>query len=124
MADWVVLLTDEVREWLAGLVETDPETALLIRAAVRVLADTGPGLGRPLVDTVKGSRIRNLKELRPGSAGDSKIRVLFCFDPHRQAILLTAGNKRGDWKGWYVKAIKEAERLYEEHLRDLKEGSK
>jgi hypothetical protein len=34
-----------------------------------VLRDQGPTLGRPLVDTVKGSRHNNMKELRPGSTG-------------------------------------------------------
>jgi hypothetical protein len=116
---WVVLLTDEVRAWLAELVKEDPETARLVRATIRVLADDGPALGRPLVDTVKGSEIKNLKELRPGSSGRSEIRILFAFDPRRQAILLAAGDKRGDWKGWYTKAIKQAERLYGDHLRDL-----
>lgn len=38
-------------------------------------------LGRPLVDTIKGSRHKNMKELRPGSAGRSEIRILFAFDP-------------------------------------------
>lgn len=123
MAAWEVLLTDEVREWLAGLVKDDPHSARLVRASVRVLASDGPSLGRPLVDTVKGSKIRNLKELRPGSAGRSEIRILFVFDPQRRAVLLTAGDKRGDWKGWYVKAIKQAERLYAGHLKSLKEGS-
>ncbi len=123
MADWVVLLSTDVREWLAGLVKEDLETARLVRAAIRVLASDGPTLGRPLVDTVKGSQIKNLKELRPGSVGRSEVRILFVFDPKRQAVLLTAGDKRGDWKGWYVKAIKRAERLYAEHLAAAKEGS-
>lgn len=123
MTIWVVLLTEEVRDWLADLAKEDADSALLVRAAIRVLASDGPGLGRPLVDTVKGSKIKNLKELRPGSAGRSEIRILFAFDTQRQAILLTAGDKRGNWKGWYVKAIKQAERLFAEHLDTLKEGS-
>ena len=35
--------------------------------AIDTLADVGPGLGRPLVDTIHGSSIANLQELRPGS---------------------------------------------------------
>ena len=70
MATWTVILTDEVRAWLAGLTKQggdteDPQTALLVRAAIRVLASEGPALGRPLVDTVKGAKLKNLKELRP-----------------------------------------------------------
>jgi hypothetical protein len=35
------------------------------------------------VDRVQGSQIHHLKELWPGSAGRSEIRVLFAFDPTR-----------------------------------------
>jgi hypothetical protein len=85
---------------LPALVKQDPETARLVRAAVRVLGEDGPGLGRPLVDSVKGSHVKNLKELRPGSSGRSEIRILLAFDPLRRAILLTAEDKSADWKGW------------------------
>jgi hypothetical protein len=117
---WVVLLSDEAREWLGRLVRQDPRTARLVRAAIRVLRDDGPALGRPLVDSVKGSRIRNLKELRPGSSGSSEVRILFVFDPLRRAVLLVAGDKSTDWKGWYKAAIKRAERLYDDHLDAMK----
>jgi len=53
-----------------------------------------------LVDTVTASRHRNMKELRPGSSGRSELRILFAFDPKRQAILLVAGDKAGDWQRW------------------------
>ncbi|MCZ7421504.1 type II toxin-antitoxin system RelE/ParE family toxin [Verrucosispora sp. WMMA2121] len=66
-----------------------------------MLAETGPGLGRPLVDTPRGSSIGNLKELRPRSGRDVAIRVLFVLDPWSQAVLLVAGNKAGDWSRWY-----------------------
>ncbi|MEV1204767.1 hypothetical protein [Microbispora rosea] len=40
------------------------------------------------------------------------------FDPWRSAILLTGGDKSGDWSGWYRRAIPQAEELYEEYLRE------
>jgi hypothetical protein len=46
-----------------------------------------------------------MKELRPGSAGSTEVRILFCFDPRRQAILLVAGDKSGQWQDWYKRAI-------------------
>jgi hypothetical protein len=113
---WTVLVSDQVREWLSHLVKEDPVTARLVRAAIRVLSEDGPALGRPLVDRIKGSRIKNLKELRPGSSGRSEIRILFAFDPRRQAILLVAGDKSSNWNGWYKPAIRQAERLYNDHL--------
>jgi hypothetical protein len=58
------------------------------------LREFGPTLGRPAVDTIKGSRIANLKELR-FEADDGVWRVLFAFDGRRVAVLLAAGNKAG-----------------------------
>jgi hypothetical protein len=121
VATWKVLLSDEVRDWLEKLVADDEGTARLVRAAIRILADDGPGLGRPLVDTVKGSKIKNLKELRPGSSGRTEIRILFVFDPSRRAVLLVAGDKSTNWKGWYKTAIKHAEALYDQHLKATKQ---
>src|SRR5258708_26219130 len=117
---WAVVLSDGVRAWLKQLTKDDPVSAAQARAAINVLSEDGPGLGRPLVDTLKGSDIKNLKELRPGSSGQSEIRILFVFDPVRQAVLLVARDKQGDWKGWYQTAIREAERLYKEHCETLK----
>ena len=67
------------------------------------------------MDRVKGSRPHEMKELRPGSAGSTEIRVLFVFDPWRSAILLIGGDKPGNWTRWYRTAIPRAERLYEDY---------
>ena len=58
-----------------------------------MLIEAGPELGHPLADRVHHSRLSNLKELRPGSAGRSEIRILYIFDPRRNAVLLAAGDK-------------------------------
>lgn len=89
-----------------------------MRAAVEILESAGPTLGRPTVDTLEGSRLQNLKELRPRGG---HLRVLFVFDPRRVAILLLGGDKTGRFKAWYAEAIPEAERLYDEHLAQLRE---
>ena len=89
---------------------------------MKILESDGPGLGRPLVDTIKASRHKNMKELRPGSSGRSEVRILFIFDPKRRAILLIAGDKQGQWQKWYRKNIPVADDRYDEHLRRLNEG--
>ena len=88
-----VRLHHEVEAWYLALCESDPETADLIEDAIDQLADEGPALGRPLADRVKESRYHNMKELRPPSAGATEIRMLFAFDPRREAIFLVAGDK-------------------------------
>jgi hypothetical protein len=55
-------------------------------ALARILQQFGPELGRPRVDTLKGSRHANMKELRFSAAGEW--RVAFAFDTQRKAILL------------------------------------
>jgi hypothetical protein len=106
---WVVVLVEEVEEWFLAL---DERTANLVADAIDQLEDKGPALPRPLADRVHGSRLHNLKELRPGSAGSSEVRVLFCFDPERQAVLLVAGDKSGQWRDWYKRAVPVAEERY------------
>lgn len=58
-----------------------------------VIEEMGPNLGRPLVDTLSGSRHANMKEIR--FAMDGPWRFAFAFDPERQAVILVGGNKQG-----------------------------
>ena len=52
-------------------------------------------------DRIQGSRVHNVKELRPPSTSSSEIRMLFAFDLAREAIFLVAGDKAGNWNRWY-----------------------
>ncbi|MFT4164866.1 MAG: type II toxin-antitoxin system RelE/ParE family toxin [Microlunatus sp.] len=113
---WTVILLDEVVEWVES---ADEMTQHLVAAALDLLGAEGPTLGRPLVDRIKGSRLHNLKELRPGSSGRSEVRMLFAFDPRRQAVVLVAGDKAGNWDRWYRTNIPIAERRFEQHVRGV-----
>lgn len=106
-----------VSEWLVRL---DKDSRAQVVAALEILQEQGSALGRPLVDRISGSRHQNMKELRPGSSGKSEIRILFAFDPIRQAILLVAGDKSGQWQRWYRKNIPIADDLYDRHLKQLR----
>jgi hypothetical protein len=108
---WKVHQHLEVTAWLSAQAGTDIVNR--IAAAIDLLADRGPALGRPLVDTVKGSRHANMKELRVGT-----VRILFAFDPRREAILLVAGDKRDDYTAWYLTAVPIADDRYDEWLQD------
>ena len=107
--------TDEFGAWWDGLSRSQQED---ITARVELLAEHGPSLGRPTVDRVVSSAFQNMKELRCSS--DGALRVLFAFDPRRQAILLVGGDKTGDWTEWYEHAVPTADGLYTSYLRDLR----
>jgi len=114
--EWVVEFHPECEKWADGLDQADAEALL---AAIRVLRDQGPALGRPLVDVIEGSQHSNMKELRPGSTGRTEVRVLFAFDAQRQAILLLGGDKSGNWSGWYDMNIPIADQRFSEHQATL-----
>jgi hypothetical protein len=118
---WEVRLHPEVEAWFLELCRTDPASADLVAEAIDLLAEQGPALGRPLVDRLKGSTFHHMKELRPGSARSSEIRMIFAFDPVREAVFLVAGDKSGQWQSWYRTAIPVADARFEEHLTRLKE---
>ena len=100
----------------------DVQTEIL--ALSRLLQQFGPQLGRPRVDTLKGSRYANLKELR-FSAADGEWRVAFAFDPRRRAVLLIGGDKSGgSEKLFYKELIRRADERFTAHLARLKKGRK
>ena len=111
---WKVEYTDQFGQWYRELDERSQDRVV---AAVEILETQGPGLGRPFVDTVKGSRHANMKELRPRGGS---LRVLFAFDPRRMAVLLIGGDKTNRWQAWYGEFIPIADRLSDEHLETLK----
>ena len=112
---WEINGTDQFADWYSSLTEAEQDGVI---AVVEFLADQGPQLDRPHADRIKGSRYHNLKELRPRGAAKN-CRVLFIFDPRRQAGRLVGGDKTGLWAKWYRTAIPEAERLYEDYLEEL-----
>ena len=113
-----LMMTRQVRDWLHAIRSGDPVTRRLVAEAIDRLLDDGPALGRPLADRITGSRLHNLKELRPGSSGTSEVRILFIFDPARNAVLPVAGDKSGRWQEWYAQAIPAAEAAYEAYLKE------
>lgn len=110
---WEIEGTDEFAEWFGTLDAPDQEQ---LGAAISALERVGPALGRPFVDTIKGSRHSNMKELRPRSGN---IRVFFAFDPRRMAILLVGGDKTNRWQAFYAEMLPIADDLYDAHLAEL-----
>ena len=67
------------------------------------------------------SLISGIAPTPTGAVNGATIRVLFVFDPWRSAILLIAGDKAGQWKAWYERAIPQAEELYAVYLKERAE---
>ncbi|MET8542447.1 type II toxin-antitoxin system RelE/ParE family toxin [Kitasatospora sp. NPDC004799] len=120
---WEITLVGPVNDWFLDISAKDPRTARQIAEALKLLARRGPLLGRPVVDRIQGSRLHNLKELRPGSAGRTEIRMLFVFDAARAAIVLVAGDKNGEWSRWYDNNIPLAEARYEQYVDEKDKGA-
>jgi hypothetical protein len=114
--DWEVEVSDEFLAWYQSLDESEWES---VNGAVAKLEHYGPTLGRPYVDTLIGSKYPNMKELRVQHQG-RPYRILFAFDPRRNAYLILGGDKTGD-ANWYVDAIRRAEAIYAQHLIEIGE---
>ena len=107
--------------------EFDPEFEALpavvqdeLLAQLVVLKRFGPQLGRPRVDTLKGSRHANMKELR-FEADDGVWRIAFAFDPERRAVLLVGGDKSGGSETrFYRQLIAKADRRSDQHLQHIR----
>ena len=113
---WVVKINREFQPEFDRLQE-DVQDAIL--AMSRQLQQFGPQLGRPRVDTLKGSRHANMKEAR-FSAADGEWRLVFAFDPRRRAMLLVAGDKSGgSARRFYRALIRKADERFDRHLARL-----
>ena len=117
---WEVEYTDEFEAWWLTLTE---EEQISVAATVQLLEERGPQLPFPHSSGINGSKHSHMRELRTQHEG-RPYRTLYAFDPRRAAILLLGGDKTGD-DLWYEKNVPVADRLYDEHLTELRrEGLK
>jgi hypothetical protein len=108
---YTLYLLDDFVIWLD---EQEEERHLKIMGHLDLLEERGPLLGRPYVDTLKGSKITNLKELRVQHKTEP-IRILFAFDPKQQAVIILGGSKQAD-KRWYDTNIPIAEKRFFDYI--------
>jgi hypothetical protein len=79
---WEVVFHDEFAREFGVWPEELQDATLSVLGKLRAF---GPSLGRPSVDSLKGSQYPNMKELRL-EAQNGVWRVAFAFDPTRRAI--------------------------------------
>lgn len=117
--NWIINFEDDFETEFDELNEMVQDECF---AHLKFLAKFGPELGRPHVDTLKGSKHANMKELR-FNADNGVWRLAFAFDPKRKAILLVCGDKSGgNEKRFYKELIKRADTRFDKHLLKLKSG--
>lgn len=117
---WEVVFHDDFDAEFKAFQETLQDELL---AHAMLLRDYGPNLGRPTVDTLKGSKHANMKELRFKWEGEVW-RVAFAFDPRRRAVLLVGGDKAGiDQRRFYKRLVAVADERYDRHLESLRAAS-
>ena len=67
------------------------------------------------VDTIKGSKYKNLKELRINHK-KYVLRILLIFNKKRNCWLIIGGNKKGkNEDDFYKRIVKQAEEILEKH---------
>jgi hypothetical protein len=118
---WQVIFHDdfdaEFDDLTAGALD-----ALLAAASALKLA--GPKLGRPTVDTLKGSTHSNMKELRFRVDKIKEVwRAAFAFDPNQNAIVLCAAEKQGvNERAFYRALITKADKRFDDHLEQVEQA--
>jgi hypothetical protein len=111
-----IITTDEFAEWYGDLDESDTKAVIRV---VDLLAARGVSLPFPYSSELKGSKYA-LRELRVQSGGNP-IRILYAFDPQRQAVLLLGADKKGlNDKEFYATYVPQAETMWEEYLQESK----
>ena len=112
------MFTDEFGDWWNGLTAEEQED---VRAGVKLLQEKSVGLRFPYSSGVAKSKHEHMRDLRIQHGG-RPYRVLYAFDPRRVALPLIGGDKTGDDR-WYDVFVPIADRLYDQHLEQLrKEG--
>lgn len=111
-----VFCTNEFKAWFKSLDVHDRDS---VEYVVELLEDTGIGLGFPYSSAIKECK-HALRELRP-KQGRSPLRVIYAFDPKRDAVLIIGGDKSDDQK-FYERIIGKSERIFEQYLVEQASG--
>ena len=116
MASSVIIeFTDEFELRYLGLETSD---AAAVNHYVDLLEAKGVTLAFPYCSGIESSKLK-LRELRVQSGG-RPLRVIYAFDPLRQAVLLIGGDKTGDDR-FYETFVPKAEALWIKYLAELEE---
>lgn len=108
--------TDEFEAWFLDL--SAEEQGAVVNVVTK-LEIAGVALARPHSGHLEGTK-EPLRELRP-KKGRSPLRIVYAFDPRRNAVLLIGGDKSGDPK-FYDRIVPWAERIWRQYLAEQAAG--
>ena len=106
-----VIVTADFETWWDGLGVEEQKSVAVV---VAMLEERGTTLPFPYSSGIAGST--KLRELRVQHGG-KPYRILYAFDPKRNAVLLLGGNKTGSDR-WYDTHVPKAEKLFTAYLRE------
>jgi hypothetical protein len=113
-------IVEPVKEWLRGLRKDDPELSRQVAEGIRVVLEAGPGIGRPLVDSLAGEAARKIKLKEMRVAGT--VRIAFVYHSGVILLLLSHGDKRNTRSAtFYQELIGTATERYTAWLREREE---
>ena len=112
-----ISISDEFRSWYEDVLSQAEQNS--VERVVLLLIELGPSLRFPHSSGIKGSKYSHMRELRVQHEG-KPFRVLYAFDPAREAYLLLGGEKTGDDR-WYETMVPKADAIYTLHLKELQE---
>lgn len=104
-----VLVTQEYEDWFDALNLYQKKA---VRRVVGMLEIMGVTLPFPYSSAIKDTKYP-LRELRVKAKGD-QIRVIYAFDPERNALLIIGGDKVGDDR-FYERIIPLSEKIWEDY---------
>lgn len=115
---WTVVFHPEFEPEFAGL---DRAVKARLGRLLDLLREMGPSLARPYADTLKGSKHRNMKELRVITA-DDWYRFAFVFDPKQKAAILCGGGKGGmSQEKFYRALIAKSDQRFDTWLKETEQ---
>jgi hypothetical protein len=109
-----VVTTDEFAEWYESLSDGEQEAAAHLVGLVELF---GVSLRFPVSSAIEGSKYP-LRELRKKG---QPIRIIYAFDPKRQAVMIIGGDKTGDDR-FYEVMVSKAEAIWQQYLAEQAAG--
>ena len=115
MAGHTVVTTDEFTEWFVELSAAEKRSVGFL---IELLEQQWLRLPYPYSSAIRASKYA-FRELRSKQKG-LPLRIIYCFSPERNAVLIIGGNKAGNHR-FYDQIIAQAERIWERYLASLEE---